>query len=675
MATLHPGDLLDGRYRIATSIAQGGMSTVYAAVDTRLDREVAVKVMDSALAHDATFRTRFEREARAVAKLSHPTLVNVFDQGEDNAHEDCVFLVMELVQGGSLRELLRERGPMPPHAVVAVMEPVLTALSVAHSRGMIHRDIKPDNVLIGEDHQVKLADFGLVRAIGTSSDTSHGQVIGTAAYLSPEQVRGSSLTHASDVYSAGILMFELITGSTPFRADSPVATAAARLTNEVPLPSSIVGGVPQEFDDVVATACHSDPEQRYVDGQEFLDDLRLIASQLSIPPFNVPIPQESKVRSALHGADFGERKAWDDESMATRVVPIPQEEDPFTRYETRPWDDASAQGAAAGAAAMPQQPQQPMQPAPPVQQPAPVQPPAPPKPLSNRSATRTILSIIIVIALVASVTVGAWWLTSGRYGEIPSVLGMNQTAATQTVDDSGFSSQVTKQYSDDVAQGGVIGTDPPFGERALRGSHVVVLVSNGKPIIPEPSSSQSPAHYRQQLSERTLHSAIGDDVFSEDVPAGEIARVEPSPGTSVKTQSEVTIYLSKGPEPLPVPDVVGDSESAAKRQIEKLGLKVTDVVEEELPAENSDVKAGRVIRTDPPVGTELTKGDEVTVYVAGSQRVPLVFGRTGSEARELLENQGFRVKIEGDESGRVYTQTPGPTAKAAKGSTVTIRTI
>ena len=330
VSELHPGDLLEWRYRIGAQIARGGMSTVYAAVDTRLDREVAVKVMDPALAREPAFRTRFEREARAVAKLNHPTLVNVFDQGVD---EDYVFLVMELVEGGSLRELLKERGPMPPHAAIAVMQPMLNALAIAHAKGMIHRDIKPDNVLISDQHQVKLADFGLVRAIdnamgdATNATTSvNGQVIGTVGYLSPEQVRGENLTQASDVYSAGILLFELLTGRTPFKGASPLETAMARISRPVPAPSTLMPDIPPEIDELVLRACHRDPAQRFQDGSEFLQAVEDTAEQLDIPDFEVPAPIESAVRTALAGTDFGERTPWNDESMATRAVTLPQED-------------------------------------------------------------------------------------------------------------------------------------------------------------------------------------------------------------------------------------------------------------------------------------------------------------------------------------------------------------
>ncbi|WP_225723590.1 MULTISPECIES: Stk1 family PASTA domain-containing Ser/Thr kinase [Corynebacterium] len=706
MSTLYPGDLLDGRYRIATAIAQGGMSTVYAAIDTRLDREVAVKVMDSALAHDTTFRTRFEREARAVARLSHPSLVNVFDQGvdttlieerrgahsaenSDDSAEELVFLVMELVQGGSLRELLRERGPMPPHAVVAVMKPVLTALAVAHSTGMIHRDLKPDNVLIGEDHDVKLADFGLVRAIGTSTDTSHGQVIGTAAYLSPEQVQGKHLTQASDVYSAGVLMFELMTGTTPFNGTNPIDTATARLHNDVPLPSTLAEGIPQEFDDIVATACHQDPEQRYVDGQEFLEDLLEVAEELEIPPFKVPVPRHSRVAEALSRADFGERKSWDDASMATRTLTIPSEDqepdsddaqdppagDPYERYETRQWvaptpqqDTAAAPAASPAPLAQPHQPVPAQAPVPP--SPRPANAPAS-RPLTNRSTARTVVWLLVVIALVVSMALGAWWLTSGRYGEVPSVLGMDRVAATSSLEQEGFHTTVTEQYSDDVPLGAVIKTEPPFGHRVLQGSDVVMLVSLGQPIVPELNEEETAASYISRLNRLTLNGATGDDEYSDSVPSGSIVRVEPSPGTAVKTQSSVTVHVSKGPQPIEVPDVAGESESSASAAIQDAGLKVDKVKEEE----GGSVEPGHVIRTDPPAGTRLSKGDKVTVYVSGEATVPFVLGMTGEYAKKKLKEQGFKVDIDGKKSGIVYSQSPGPMSKTSKGATVTIKTL
>src|SRR5246127_4256852 len=242
------GTLLDGRYRVATKIATGGTSTVYRGLDTRLDRPVALKVMDSRYAGDQQFLTRFQLEARTVARLKDPGLVAVYDQGLDARHP---FLVMELVEGGTLRELLAERGPMPPHAVAAVLRPVLSGLAAAHRAGLVHRDVKPENVLISDDGDVKIADFGLVRAVADAKITSTSVILGTAAYLSPEQVSTGDAGPHSDVYSIGILAYELLTGTTPFNGDSALAVAYQRMDHDVRPPSTVIAGVPPEFDDLV----------------------------------------------------------------------------------------------------------------------------------------------------------------------------------------------------------------------------------------------------------------------------------------------------------------------------------------------------------------------------------------------------------------------------------------
>ncbi|WP_078281484.1 protein kinase domain-containing protein [Mycobacteroides franklinii] len=285
------GTVLDGRYRIEAPIATGGMSTVYRGLDTRLDRPVAVKVMDSRYASDSGFLARFRLEARAVARLRHPGLVAVFDQGMDGKHP---FLVMELIDGGTLRELLRERGPMPPHAVAAVFNPLLGGLAVAHRSGLVHRDVKPENVLISDDGEVKLADFGLVRAVAEAGITSTSVILGTAAYLSPEQVRTGSAGPRSDVYSAGILMYELLTGVTPFTGDTALALAYQRIDRDVPAPSEAIDGVPEEFDELVLRATSRDPDARYADAAQFGAELDAIASELRLPPFRVPAPKDSK---------------------------------------------------------------------------------------------------------------------------------------------------------------------------------------------------------------------------------------------------------------------------------------------------------------------------------------------------------------------------------------------
>lgn len=747
MSELHPGDLLEWRYRIGAEIARGGMSTVYAAIDTRLDREVAVKVMDPTLAREPAFRTRFEREARAVAKLSDPSLVNVFDQGVD---DDYVFLVMELVEGGSLRELLKERGPMPPHAAIAVMRPVLTALSIAHAKGMIHRDIKPDNVLISDRNQVKLADFGLVRAINkamgdpTNATTSvNGQVIGTVGYLSPEQVRGENLTQASDVYSAGILLFELLTGRTPFKGGTPIETAMARINRPVPAPSTLMPDIPPEIDELVLRACHRDPTQRFVDGAEFLEAVEQAAEDLDVPDFQVPAPTESAVRSALAGTDFGERTPWDDESMSTRAVVLPK--DDRTRPETHHTAVTQHQPPYAPHSPAPHSPspQGPAYPAP--QRPAPHRPtqhqptPARPAPkLSNKSPVATVFWIVLLIALVIGMALGGWWFTTGRYGEIPTVIGMDQATAQATVEEAGFSSTLDERYDNKAEKNTVMGTDPAKGQKAVRGSEVAVLLSLGKPTVPDPGTNSSLQYYTNKLTDRTLKVKKGDDVYSDEIAKGHVAEVQPAAGTEVNTGSTVEVRMSKGKRPVTVPGVKGQESDRAKKTLEKAGLQVAEETEEF----NKDIPAGQAIRTDPKEGAEVESGSEVTLVLSNaievpdvqglsvddarkalreaglnpvdgapvedssedsgdvaeqspgagelldpskntdveirestSQRVPWVLGLTGERAREKLEDAGFEVEIKGDPNGLVLGQSPGPSSRSHRGAVVTLTTV
>ena len=332
------GTLLDGRYLVQAKIASGGTSTVYRGLDVRLDRPVALKVMDSRYAGDNQFLTRFQLEARTVARLKHPGLVAVYDQGLDGRHP---FLVMELIEGGTLRELLTERGPMPPHAAVAVLRPVLGGLAVAHRAGLVHRDVKPENVLISDDGDVKIADFGLVRAVAAAGITSTSVILGTAAYLSPEQVRDGYAGPHSDVYSTGILTYELLTGRAPFTGDSALSIAYQRLDHDVPPASAVIGGVPPQLDGFVARATARDPADRYADAIEMATELDAIAKELGLPDFRVPTPSNSaQHRSAeLRHSQLSERPVhhptrqltrgpgdWSD--LARRAAPEAEPDDP-----------------------------------------------------------------------------------------------------------------------------------------------------------------------------------------------------------------------------------------------------------------------------------------------------------------------------------------------------------
>lgn len=330
-----PGDPLDGavldsRYLVQAKIASGGTSTVYRGLDTRLDRPVALKLMDRRYAGDQQFLTRFQLEARTVARLKDPGLVAVYDQGQDGPHP---FLVMELIEGGTLRELLDERGPMPPHAVAAVLRPLLGGLAAAHRAGLVHRDVKPENVLISDDGDVKIADFGLVRAVAAAGITSTSVILGTAAYLSPEQVRDGNAGPRSDVYSAGILTYELLTGHTPFTGDTALSVAYQRLDADVPPPSAVICGVPKQFDEFVACATARDPGERYADAIEMAADVAAIVEELGLPDFRVPAPRNSAQHRALQHSQMTQRPA---RAPQPPVPPSPSVPHPTLRFTREP---------------------------------------------------------------------------------------------------------------------------------------------------------------------------------------------------------------------------------------------------------------------------------------------------------------------------------------------------
>jgi serine/threonine-protein kinase len=315
------GTLLDGRYRVATKIATGGTSTVYRGLDTRLDRPVALKVMDSRYAGDQQFLTRFQLEARTVARLKDPGLVAVYDQGTDDRHP---FLVMELIEGGTLRELLAERGPMPPHAVAAALRPVLGGLAAAHRAGLVHRDVKPENVLISDEGDVKIVDFGLVRAVAAAGITSTSVILGTAAYLSPEQVRDGDASPRSDVYATGIVTYELLTGQTPFTGDSALSIAYQRLDTDVPAPSAVIDGVPEQFDELVGRATARDPAERYADAQQMGAELASIVEELGLPEFRVPAPRNSAQHrsAALHRSQIDQHRRTEPHQAPAQRAPV-----------------------------------------------------------------------------------------------------------------------------------------------------------------------------------------------------------------------------------------------------------------------------------------------------------------------------------------------------------------
>lgn len=405
MTRLAQGEVLESRYRIDRAIARGGMSTVYRCLDLRLGRAVAAKVMDGDYLDDPISRDRFTREARAMAQLRHPNVLSVYDFSSTGEH---IFLITELITGGTLGELLAESGPLDPATATMMLRSVLLGLSVAHDNGLVHRDIKPHNVLIDADGSIKLADFGLVRAMNNPQKTSN-QIVGTVSYISPEQVDGTQITPATDVYSAGIVLFELLTGKVPFVGETSLGRALARLHNDVPAPSDLIDGVPPLFDALVASATTRNPAERFRDAREFLDALDDVANELRLPHVAVPVPENAAAHRAAIETPFAESP------LPEATAQLPPDEPGIDENanaigelnETKGLDDETA--LAPGADVAPPQP------------PASTSPAPKEKPLSNRSVMKLLLVVMLMALAVSAVAVASWWFGSGGYGYMPQL--------------------------------------------------------------------------------------------------------------------------------------------------------------------------------------------------------------------------------------------------------------
>lgn len=651
------GSLLDRRYRIDAPIARGGMSTVYRALDTRLDRPVAVKIMDPAFAADPQFVARFEFEARAVARLTNPGLVAVYDHGRDG---EFAFLVMELVEGGTLRELLRERGPMPPHAAAAVVRPVLEALGTAHRAGLVHRDVKPENILISDSGDVKIADFGLVRAVAASNTTSSSVILGTAAYLSPEQVTTGSANAGSDVFGVGVVLFELLTGRTPFTGDTSLSIAYQRIDNDVPRPSEIIAGVPEEFDGLVRHATVRDPAGRFQNADEMARALASVCARLELPSYRVPAPRRSAEHSsaAAMGAPTtfaGQRH--EPQAPATEVVALPQADAVHhTRVQTAPTSrpeydyEDTPQPAAVGRR----------------------QYQFPDFDADRQRSRRTIVIWLTIVALLAVlVGFGGWWMGSGRYTSVPVVEGLDIAAAANTLESAGLTSTTRGTYSDSAPLDTLIGTDPDSGSRITKGEEVFLLVSLGAPTVPDVASNTTVDDIQRQLRDRTFVPVDGGETFSTATPVGAVAALNPSPGTVLSVGDTVKVLRSKGAPPVTIPDVTGKSAEEATAELATVGISVSAT---QLAFDKS-TDGGKVIATDPAIGGTVNAGSTVTLKVSNAITVPSLLGRSVGSARGTLERLelGVQVRQVVDTDGSlVITQNPSPGSRVAPGSSVSV---
>ncbi|MFF8417040.1 Stk1 family PASTA domain-containing Ser/Thr kinase [Streptomyces sp. NPDC015680] len=621
------GQLLDGRYRVDARIAVGGMATVYRAVDTRLDRVLALKVMHPALATDASFVERFIREAKSVARLAHPNVVAVFDQG---AQGQYVYLAMEYVAGCTLRDVLRDRGALQPRAALDILEPVLAALGAAHRAGFVHRDMKPENVLIGDDGRVKVADFGLVRAVGTVTNTT-GSVLGTVSYLAPEQIEDGTADTRTDVYACGVVLYEMLTGSKPHGGETPAQVLYQHLNEPVPAPSAAVPGLPAGLDDLVASATARNPEARPFDAVALLAETRAARSGLTDAQLDAVPPQAT---AETHDA------AEDRTSVIPRLLPAGQGVSHHTsRLE--------------------------------------VPPSAAPQDRRRRGPRRSVVAVVVAVLLALGIGTGVWYINSGQFTQVPLLLGQTEKDAQQRLSKAGLEVKgVERAYSDTVDRGKVISSDPESGDRIRGNDAVKLVVSRGPEIVKVPDVQDlSLADARRELKKAGLVPGMVTKEFSEGTARGDVIRTDPAAGTERHPDSAVALHVSKG-APVDVPDVTGLSVQDATAALAEEGLKA-----KVLPGRvNSPEDAGDIARQSPGEGAEAAEGDTIELTVSDGPRlidVPDVTGKDVDEATSELKDAGFEVKVDRpflSFSDTIASQSVDGGEQAPEGSTITIKT-
>ena len=657
------GRLLDGRYRVGPRIARGGMATVYEATDLRLDRVCALKVMHANLGDDDDFAGRFVREARSAAKLAHPNVVGVFDQGDD---EGTLFLAMEYIPGHTLRDLIRKEAPMAPAKALALIEPVLSALGAAHQAGLIHRDVKPENVLLADDGRIKVADFGLARAV--SAETQHtatgGVLIGTVSYLSPELVVDGKADARSDVYAAGVLVYEMLTGRKPHEGDTPIQVAYKHVHEDVPAPSAEIPGIPEYVDALVARATARDRGLRPADARVMLHQVRRVRAALGQgitedPELTADLTPTARVHDT-DSIDYVREEpptvvapAAAAGALAARGHAHRDDTEVFSR------DSSAAPASRSG-------------PDPRTAGPGHGEPEGPtPRPRKRRGPL--LLALLLVL-----VTVGAsagWWFGVGRYTATPGVINLSSAQAREKVQREGLRFTVGgREYSETVTAGSVISTDPMPGQNILGGGTVTAVLSRGPERYEVPAlRGMTLAQAKDRLEESNL--VFGDAIerYSPKIAEGMVLRSAPVTGTELKPEAAVDLVVSRGPRPIKVPDFTGESAEEAERVLTDRGFQVR------ITRENDDeVPEGDVISQSPDDGT-LFRGDVVEIVASEGPvmvEIPRVNGVGIEEATERLEEAGFEVETEESELyvgiGYVVKAEPGQGEMAPEGSTVTL---
>ena len=671
------GQLLDGRYQITHRLARGGMATVYVATDTRLTRTVAVKVMHIGLGDDAEFARKFDREARSAAKLSHPNVVSIFDQGHDDGRP---YIVMEYVEGRTLRDILNHEGPLPPERALEIIEPVIAALAAAHEAGLVHRDVKPENVLLTERGQIKVVDFGLAKAVSAQTSTAtQGLLIGTVSYLPPELVLSGKSGPRSDVYSAGVVLFEMLTGRKPHVGDTPIQVAYAHVHNDVPPPSQFrtAGHIPPYLDALVAGATARNPDARPHDGKVFLSQVRRV--RMALREGLSDDPELTQDLSVLRRSDLSAAvpDGADPDTEVTQFVPapgaVPVSSPRIVQHRGHtPTSPPTVRDA-----------------------PPPAVPSADPRGgqshnpgayvssdrLANRRERearrrrRGWLIVLLILMLTAVAALAGWYLTEGRFTATPTLTSLPKAEAATVAQHDGLQVNFVDAFSETVPSGLVIDTDPSAGTKVRDGGSITAMLSKGPERYGVPKLvGLTKANATAAL--QRAHLAVGNvaEAYSDTSGRGTVLTASYQPGTRVKPGTTVNLTVSKGPQPVKITDYTGKSAAAAVAALEKAGFKV------KVTSEHSDsVDKGQVISQSPKSGTGV-KGDTINLTRSLGPvmvTIPSVRGQGVEAAKKILTSAGFKTKVQPVAVnylgiGYVAYTKPGAKSSAPKGSTITL---
>ena len=628
------GEIIDGRYQLTRVVGSGGMATIYAAIDLRLDRQVAVKIMHSHLAQDEQFVSRFIREAKAAASLSHPNIVAVLDQGWNQGGAPCVFIVMELIEGATLRDYLIEQGSLSPERALSIITPVASALAAAHKLGIVHRDIKPENILVSKEGRIKIADFGLARGalLGNTMTAESSVILGSVSYLSPEQVQRGVADARSDIYSLGIVLFEILTGQKPYQGEDPVQVAIKHVNERVPAPSTLKPGLSIEIDQLVLSATDIDPDKRPRDAVVMLEKLRELSEKLDPRKRQLSLELDLPPLAIKEvGKRDGAKRLRRDRD---REVEIPKNQEADVKKEK---SSSIAKKA-----------------------------------LSKRVKRNRQIAALIAIAL----GIGIWYVIVGPGSKVivPSLAGLTVKEATSELADLGLDLKVEREeFSEDIPENRVINSSPAGGGRISPDGTVEVTISKGKERYIVPTLQGLKIEIAEGLiSDNNL--VVGEIIeeFSSEVPKGFIMRSSPAAGERIKRDSQVTLYLSKGVEQVGVSSYQGKSGEQALNELTEAGFDV-----ETKYVFSEDMPIGAVV-SQIPSGGDIDKGSVITLTVSkGSQFVfiPNVFSLSEAKAIDTLKDLDLKVVVKkvGNKRTKVVTNiSPKVGDKVKRGSTVTI---